>query len=176
MRDWLLMRHGKSDWHRGAQDDFSRPLNARGRRDAARMGAWLAAPAHRPDRLLASPAIRARQTAEIVAQEAGLERDAIELCDALYLAGRRTLLEVLQARATTGRILLVGHNPGLDELVRWLSAGPPPRTSSGKLMTTAALAWLEVPAGSPRSGSGALRMLLRPGDLDRTGSPQEPDK
>lgn len=174
MGDWMLMRHGKSDWQAGAPDDFSRPLNARGRLDAARMGEWLAEPARRPDRILASPAQRARQTAEFVAQAAGLGPDSIEFHDALYLADRATLLEILQLQPEAAWVLLVAHNPGLDELLCWLSAEPPPRTASGKLMTTAAVAWLRVPAGTPRAGTGVLHGLVRPADLCGENSKPDP--
>ncbi len=166
MPEWFLMRHAKSDWHANARDDFSRPLNARGQRDARRMGAWLREEGLVPDRILASPARRARQTAEAVATAVGLPVDAIHYHDPLYLAGRAALLAALQQEAPAcSRLLLVAHNPGLDELATWLAAAPLPGTPSGKLMTTATLAWFSVPAGPVQAGGGRLRGWWRPADL-----------
>jgi phosphohistidine phosphatase len=166
MPEWFLMRHAKSDWHANARDDFSRPLNARGQRDARRMGEWLQEQGGRPDLILASPASRARQTAQAVAAAVGLPAAGICYRDALYLAERAMLLAMLQEVEAAGtRVLLVAHNPGLDALVTWLAAAPLARTPSGKLMTTAALAWFSVPAGRLRAGDGRLRALWRPAEL-----------
>lgn len=164
-----LMRHAKSDWHSAVHSDFDRPLNQRGNKDAARMGQWLDANDLRPELLLASPAQRARQTALAVAEAMGPEQDRIQFNKDLYLADRATLLNVLHTvPATTDSVLLVAHNPGLDDLVDWLAAEPPPLSDSGKLMTTAAIAIFEVPgpwAKLKRGGGVALRQLLRPKEL-----------
>lgn len=164
----LLMRHAKSDWHAAVASDFDRPLNPRGRRDAPRMGRWLRRQGIVPERVLASPAKRACQTAEAVRDALGLDPGRLWLHDKLYLADRRTLTRML---AETGRnpgpVLLVAHNPGLDDLVTWLAADPPPLSPSGKLMTTAAIAWFELPGGLDRleAGCGRLLGLWRPAEL-----------
>ncbi len=169
MPELLIMRHGKSDWHQD-RPDFDRPLNRRGERDARAMGEWLAGQSPRPARILASPARRARQTAEAVAAALALPPAALACRDALYLADRATLLRELSpalAESDTP-LLLVGHNPGLDELVAWLAPSPPPRTAGGKLMTTAAIAAFSLPAVDPLvAGVGRLRFLVRPKELLR---------
>ena len=164
----MLMRHAKSDWHSAAQSDFDRPLNKRGASDAARMGRWLDANDLRPEVLLASSAQRARQTALAVAEHLGVNDNEVLFNKDLYLADRATLLNILHTvPATTDSVLLVAHNPGLDDLVDWLAAEPPPLSDSGKLMTTAAIAIFEVPGpwAKLKRGEVALRQLLRPKEL-----------
>lgn len=164
----LLMRHAKSDWQAAVPSDFERPLNPRGRHDAPRMGQWLRAQGIVPEVVLGSSARRARQTAEAVLAALGLEADRLRLRDELYLAGRATLRQVLaEEGGAAGTVLLVAHNPGLDDLVSWLAASPPPLSASGKLMTTAAIAWFELPDGFARlqAGRGRLRALWRPSEI-----------
>ena len=136
-----LMRHAKSDWHSAAQSDFDRPLNKRGSKDAARMGEWLQQQNITPRLFVSSPAQRTRQTVLAVTAKLGVNSDEIVFNRDLYLANRATLLKVLHSIPdTTDSVLLVAHNPGMDDLVEWLSPEPPPLSGSGKLMTTAALA------------------------------------
>lgn len=164
-----LMRHAKSDWHSAAQADFERPLNPRGNRDAVRMGQWLEAQGLRPQVLLASPAQRARQTALAVADTLGTKDNEVVFNQDLYLADRATLLHILRTiPAATDSVLLVAHNPGLDDLVEWLAPEPPPLSESGKLMTTAAIAMFELPGGwaNLQRGRVTLQQLLRPRELD----------
>ena len=163
-----LMRHAKSDWHSAAQADFDRPLNQRGANDAVRIGQWLAAQDLRPQLLLASPAQRARQTVLAVADKLDLKESDIVFDKDLYLADRATLLNILRMIPDTmGSVLLVAHNPGLDELVEWLASEPPPLSESGKLMTTAAIAMFELPGNwiNLQRGAATLQHLLRPREL-----------
>jgi len=176
MAELWLMRHAKSDW-REPVPDFDRPLNGRGERDALAMGEWLARHTAAPESILASPARRARRTARLVAAAWDLPEDCVEYRDALYLADRDTLVRLVgeRLRDSVESLLLVGHNPGLDELVTWLSDTPPGRTRNGKLMTTAAVAVFTVPAGRllvPRTGR--LRFLARPKALREAGWPDLP--
>ena len=173
MAELWLMRHAKSDWHE-PRPDFDRPLNARGERDALAMGEWLARQSAPPATILASPARRARQTASLVATAWGFPIERIDYRDALYLATRDTLARLVGERLRDGQqgLLLVGHNPGLDELVAWLAGTPPARTRSGKLMTTAAVAGFTVPTGRLLTrGGGELRFLVRPKALREAGWP-----
>jgi len=164
----FIMRHAKSDWHSAAQADFDRPLNQRGTRDAVRMGQWLDAQNLRPEMLLASPAQRARQTVMALADTLGVKDDEVIFNKDLYLADRATLLNILRTiPATTDSVLLVAHNPGLDDLVAWLAPEPPPLSGSGKLMTTAAIAVFELPGSwvNLQRGGATLQHLLRPREL-----------
>ena len=163
-----LMRHAKSDWHSAAQADFDRPLNQRGSKDAARMGEWLKQQNITPSLVLSSPAQRARQTVLAVADTLGMKESEVVFNKELYLADRATLLNILRTvPAATENVMLVAHNPGLDNLVEWLAPDPPPLSESGKLMTTAAIAMFKVPGGWSRLKRGGLvlQQLQRPRDL-----------
>jgi phosphohistidine phosphatase len=168
MRLLYLMRHAKSDWHSAAWSDFERPLNQRGARDAARMGQWLQQEKIAPSLILSSPAQRAKQTAVAVTEALGLAVEQIQFKKNLYLADRATLLKILHVvPEQTESVLLVAHNPGLDDLVEWLAPEPPPLSESGKLMTTAAIAMFAVPDpwAKLQRNSAALKQLLRPKEL-----------
>ncbi|MGB1110493.1 MAG: NUDIX domain-containing protein [Gammaproteobacteria bacterium] len=144
-RQLLLLRHGKSDWDADVSD-FHRPLKARGKRGAQRMGAWLARIDQRPDFIISSPAERAFVTAEKCAKAMGLAADAIVPHKGIYEAGLDDLLKVLAAiPADAQRVMLVGHNPGLEQLLEYLSKEQPIIPGDGKLMPTATLARLEMP-------------------------------
>ncbi|APZ42376.1 SixA phosphatase family protein [Acidihalobacter ferrooxydans] len=122
MKTLTLLRHAKSSWNHPDLDDFERPLNARGRHDAPLMGHRLAARATPPDRLLSSPAVRARATVEAVAQALGFPLDAVAWEPRIYAATRERLLTVLREQPdTANHLLLVGHNPGLTELANALT-------------------------------------------------------
>lgn len=133
------------------------------------MGKWLQKHKILPVIVLSSPAERAKQTALAVADMLQLNPDQIQFNKDLYLADRSTLLRILQSVPdTTDSVLLVAHNPGMDELVEWLAPEPPPLSTSGKLMTTAAIAIFEIPGGWSKlqRGETALTQLLRPKELD----------
>lgn len=168
-RTLLILRHAKSDRDGDAIDDFARPLSARGRRDAPRMGRWLRAHGLRPDLVLSSPALRARQTTEAVLEALELPQERLRYDDRLYLAGVDTLLAVItECPARTGMLLLVGHNPGLEELLERLGAESPPRNAAGKLLTAGALARLSMRQvwKNPVPHGAALIDLVRPRELE----------
>ena len=167
-RELLILRHAKSDWASGVASDYERPLNGRGKREAPRVGDWLRGAGLRPTRVISSPARRARQTAAAVCKALGVPRDSITWDPAIYEASRAALLGVLaRCPPQAARVLLVGHNPGLEDLLEYLCGEPPPLTEDGKLLTTAALARLAMPADwqGPLAGAAALLTLVRPGDL-----------
>lgn len=165
----LLMRHAKSEWPENLRRDFDRPLAARGEKDAPRMGKWLRKNGLVPDKVVSSPAQRARATAELVVEKLRIPRRRIIFDDRIYEAGLRQLLDVIAAHAAdSDALLLVGHNPGLEELLAHLAADPPPVDAGGKLMTTAAVAVLEFGGDigvKPRCGR--LQHLICPRDLKR---------
>ena len=168
-RTLLILRHAKSDRDDDAADDFARPLSARGRRDAPRMGRWLRAHGLRPDLVLSSPALRTRQTTVAVLEALDLPGDRLRFDDRLYLADVETLLAVIaECPARTGMLLLVGHNPGLEELLERLCAEAPPRNTAGKLLTAGALARLSMRQGwkTPAPQGAALVDLVRPRELE----------
>lgn len=167
VRTLFILRHAKSE--RGAAvDDFARPLSARGRRDAPRMARWIAARGPVPDLVLSSPARRARETAGAMAEVLAIPAGHIHYDDRLYLAGCDTLLAALRGCPTrAATLLLVGHNPGLEELLEYLSAGPPPRNDAGKLLTAGALARLTLHQawGRLEPRGAELTELMRPREL-----------
>lgn len=167
-RQLFILRHAKSDWGSGARTDSERPLNKRGHKDAPRIGVWLREHNLSPAWVLCSPALRARQTLTAVAEELHLPAERIEYVDKLYLADRLTLLNILGTIPKERQsVMLVGHNPGLDELVSYLSRTPVPLTDSGKLMTTACLAQFSLPDDwQDLESQGELVNLIRPTELD----------
>ena len=160
------MRHAKSDWSTGVED-FARPLNKRGFRDAEKMGVWLKKQKLDPDVIVSSPAKRAKQTMQIVHESFGKDAPAINWDDRIYEAGLDDLLNVVTKFSKNAKcLMLVGHNPGLDHLVNHLSKSRPPRTNNGKLMTTAAIAVMRFENGiSGERETGNVVKLARPKDL-----------
>lgn len=142
-KELLILRHGKSDWHAGT-DDFNRPLNNRGKDSAHKIGEWLAKEKLQPNLIISSPAIRALTTAEIVNAAMGKPVQSITTEKLIYEATVRQLLQVLlEIPDSTQRVLLVGHNPGLELLLRYFVPNilmPDDR----KLMPTACLAYLQL--------------------------------
>lgn len=122
MKRLTLVRHAKSSWKDASLSDFERPLNARGERDAPRMGARLAAAGFRPERLVSSPARRARATAQSLAAAIGYPEGEIVFEPQLYDATPDALLAVIRALpADAAHVALVAHNPGLTDLSNRLS-------------------------------------------------------
>ena len=116
MKALLIMRHAKSDYPADVAHDIDRPLNKRGRKDVPRMAAVLHSSDQVPERILSSPAQRARETAEGMAGGAELVFD-----ERLYMAGPAALTDVATGLpASVDAALFVGHNPGLEEWIERL--------------------------------------------------------
>jgi phosphohistidine phosphatase len=123
VRRLLLLRHAKAVPAEEAFADIARPLAERGERDARRIGERLRQ-RHRPKLILASPATRTLQTAQLVAAALDYPRDAIALDPKLYLAERSSIVEVIAGQdAALESLLIVGHNPGLTQAVHQLRPG-----------------------------------------------------
>ena len=138
MKTLLVLRHAKSSWNEPARDDHERPLNTRGRRDAPRMGGLVREYGLIPDVILSSDAVRARLTAEAVA-EAARYAGEILLDPHLYLASPADILSLLRTvRENAESVMIVGHNPGLEKLVEQL-------TGEWQHLPTAALAQIALP-------------------------------
>lgn len=158
-RELLLLRHGKSDWSKPVSD-VERPLKKRGKLGAQRMGAWLAREGRVPERILASPAERAQATAEKCAKAMGLTRAAVETEASLYEAGPAALARaVSRCPDEVSRLMVVGHNPGLEDFLSWLLPEPPPVPDDGKRLPTAALARLELDVAWSSLDAGAARLI-----------------
>jgi phosphohistidine phosphatase len=162
MKTLLMLRHAKSSWDDSSLDDHERPLNGRGERDAPRMGALIRKQRLLPDLVISSDAARARTTAAAMAAAAGYTGET--LLDArLYHASVGEILSVLRSvpRAAANRVMIVGHNPGLEELVAQL-------TGQREAFPTAALAQITLPIDGwselDSSTRGTLVGLWRPRD------------
>lgn len=139
-RELLIMRHAKSDWHSNAVSDIDRPLNKRGLRDAPRMAQWMTSQNLKPNLLLCSPALRARQTASAIIEQLELEDSSVIFDKKLYLASVETLMTIIrQVDDRIQSVMIIGHNPGLENLAMSLSNDDLPIQSNGGLMTTANL-------------------------------------
>jgi phosphohistidine phosphatase len=160
----LLLRHAKSDWPVD-MDDFSRPLKKRGRRAAKQVGRWLSTQHLIPDTILSSPATRALETAQRVCRQLHIDESSI-ICDRrIYEADAQTLLAVLKNLRHERRVLLVGHNPGLEELLLFLVPHSIPLSPNGKCLPTAALAQLAFESEWAELANAKLVKLVRPDSL-----------
>lgn len=116
MRTLYLLRHAKSDWADSSLSDFERPLNKRGRRSAELMGKALAERSILPAAVLCSPAVRARETMEILAPRIGFPREKVMFVDSLYLAPRDLLLDAIAGFDDSFEsVLMCAHNPGIED-------------------------------------------------------------
>ncbi len=166
-RELLLLRHGKSDWSVGV-DDYHRPLKDRGKRGAQRIGVWLAQQRMVPDLIVTSPAERALVTAQKACKAMGYGDQGIHKDKRIYAAGLDDLLEVLgDCPQDASRVMLVGHNPGMEELLAWLAGDTVAVPEDGKLMPTATLARLLMPADWQALTEGCARLdtIIRPNTL-----------
>ncbi|MXP41171.1 histidine phosphatase family protein [Altererythrobacter soli] len=169
-----LLRHAKSDWDDLDLRDFDRGLNDRGRRGAALIGRHIAESGIAWDAAIASPAERVRRTIDA----SGL-RIAPAFDERAYLAGAATLMDLLrEIEGDPGTVLLVGHNPGLQELVFRL-VDPAEEDAlfeqAAEKFPTAAFALLELAIESwadLAEGSGKLVRFTRPRDLDPALGPE----
>ena len=156
MKTLLVLRHAKSSWDDTPLDDHERPLNERGGRDGPRMGKLVRTHRLTPDIIISSDAVRARRTAEAVAETARYA-GGILLDPRLYLASPSGVLAVLRTVPEThaGSVMIVGHNPGLEDLVAQL-------TGEQQDFPTAALAHIGLPIDRWRDLKGSTRgRLLR---------------
>ncbi len=121
-RTLFLIRHAKSSWDPPGIDDFHRPLNQRGLRDAPAMARHLKTQDCEADSVLSSPAFRALNTAALFLQANFAPHPALEVIPQLYHAEYPTILKTLRDRpASDQKVAIVGHNPGLSDFLRWIS-------------------------------------------------------
>ena len=168
MKRVYLLRHAKSSWKDDSVADRDRPLAGRGRRAAKAMAGHLEAGEIRPDLVLCSPARRARETLELVEGAFG-DRVEARLDAALYGATESELLARLtELPDKVGSVMLIGHNPGLEELALALASDGEGLARMREKYPTAALATIDLPAerwSAIERGSGELVGYVRPRDL-----------
>lgn len=124
MKTLYLIRHAKSSWDDADLNDFERPLNERGEKDAPRMGNRLKERSVAPDAIYSSPALRTLTTAIVIAENLGYPADEIQTDRRLYNAGEETLLEFLhKVPDKNSCVMIVCHNPGITDLANDLLHG-----------------------------------------------------
>ncbi|MEM7718439.1 MAG: histidine phosphatase family protein [Pseudomonadota bacterium] len=151
----ILMRHAKSSWADPGQDDFDRPLNARGRRSAPAIAHWLVQNGHLPDVVLVSGARRTVETWERMATRMP-ETAEMKSAPAMYLADPSLVLNVLKSQ-TAPTIMMIGHNPGFALLSGQLVEAAPDHpkfkdypTAATTVMEFTAMSWNEIELGTGR--------------------------
>lgn len=140
MQELILLRHAEALPAAAGDDDRSRTLSPHGEQEALAAGRWLASHGARPDRVLCSPAARARRTAELAIRALAPDA-AIGLSEDVYEATPGELLALLDQHADARCVLLVGHNPGIERLVALLVEG---RSDEFRGMPPAGLAVLHL--------------------------------
>jgi phosphohistidine phosphatase len=171
MKTVTLFRHAKS----GEKDnpgiaDFDRPLAERGIKAAPKMGKAMRKRKLKPDLILCSPAVRTRQTLMLAEAEAWDKQPGVRFDERIYDASLQTLLKLLrELPGELSHIMIVGHNPGLQELAIALTpSGIPARTAFREKLPTAALVSLDFDTErwqSIKTGTGQLQLFLTPNML-----------
>ncbi len=163
MRSLFLLRHAHAGNAPSGGADFERPLDLRGRLEAKLIGIHLSKQVALPDCVLSSPAIRARETIEIVAATANLAVE-VRYNRRVYEASPAVLMQLLaELEESFASVLLVGHNPGMVELLELL-------TRESASMSPATLAKIDFKSGQWRDAlaeEGELDWLVGPKDLER---------
>jgi phosphohistidine phosphatase len=159
MKTLLLLRHARPTPNSPTGQDFDRPLVEQGRADASHVGQFLRQKEIKPEVVLSSPAVRARETANLVCEAAGLSTD-IRFDARIYEASLEELLQIVsEAEDDVRTLLLVGHNPGLAELIVSL-------TGESVAMSPATLARIELDINAwselHAAAQGRLTLLLPP--------------
>ena len=161
MRILYLLRHAKSSWNDASLSDFDRPLKQRGRDAAEQMGVFLASKKANVSALIVSPAVRTRQTIEILLRHAPLGVEP-QFDERIYEATLATLVRVVaEIPDEKESAMLVGHNPGMEQMLAFL-------TRETRHMPTAALARLTLDCASWKEvgrGTGKLDWFVTPKDL-----------
>ena len=162
MRTLYLLRHAKSSWKDATLPDFERPLKGRGRDAAEQMGRFLASKKVTVDALISSPSVRTRQTIDIVQRHVQLGVEPT-FDQRIYEASLTTLVQILlEIPDDKKAAMLVGHNPGMEELLAFL-------TRESRHIPTCALAKISVDGSSWQGagrGAGKLEWFVTPKDLD----------
>lgn len=123
MKTLYIVRHAKSSWEDPLLDDFARPLNDRGKRDAPKMAKRMKEKSILPDLMMTSPARRAKSTCKRMAEIFKYDEEKIRTERELYLASSQQILNTIRGvKDKHQSLLIVGHNPGLTEFVNALAA------------------------------------------------------
>jgi phosphohistidine phosphatase len=176
MKSLTLLRHAKSGWDAPVARDFDRALNARGRKAARAMGREMRRLGLGFDLVMASPAVRVTETLTELAQGYGTAVDT-RFDETIYLAPVDVLLALVRSTADShSRLLLVGHNPGMEQLALLLSGRGPLRDEVAAKYPTGALAEITFDVDHWREagpGKGRLERFIRPRELGEGLGPND---
>jgi phosphohistidine phosphatase len=158
MKTLYLLRHAKSSWDDPNLADFDRPINQRGIAAAHFMGELMAGNGQIPDEIVSSPAKRAIQTATLLKESAGFNT-AIRLDERIYEASPHTLFQMIsELHLNTASVLMIGHNPGFEGIVAYLTGKMVPMPTAGLAVVRFDLEkWSDIEAGI-----GMLVDVIRP--------------
>jgi phosphohistidine phosphatase len=158
MKYLILMRHAKSSWDDSNLKDFDRPLAKRGLKDAPKMGLFIKESGYMPDLIISSTAARAKQTTELVSKSAGIDPSRIYWEEKLYFASHDAYISAIQQTDPWNEIImLVGHNPNMEELLALLTVG---RDSGPFKFPTAAIACIELSATAWQNVKTGINRLI----------------
>jgi phosphohistidine phosphatase len=161
MRILYLLRHAKSSWNDPTLRDFDRPLKKRGREAAERMGQRVALETLSNPVVICSPAVRTRETAQIVLASANLQVEP-RFDERIYEASLRELVQIVTEIPADDEVaIMIGHNPGFEELLAFL-------TGEHRRMPTCALAKIrfgDVSWNEVRASEGSLEWFIAPKEL-----------
>lgn len=162
LRELLLLRHAKSDWSDDQHADIERPISEKGKKQARKIAKWITQQNLTPDLILISPAKRAQQTYRRICQECPSEAKTIA---SLYMAELEALKSILAGIQDVNRVMIIGHNPGLEQLLRFLTHNP--LDDSTQLFPTASLAHFILPHDWQNldAGDAKLQQFIRPKDI-----------
>ena len=141
MRELILLRHAHAEGAIAGQDDAERPLSPEGRAEAEAAGRWLKEHGHAPERVLVSPSRRTKETLEQVLSVLGYVEQREDR--RIYEATPGTLMQVADEHREIGRVLIVGHNPGLEQMAALLASG---QSGDFRGMPAGGVAVLRMPA------------------------------
>jgi phosphohistidine phosphatase len=178
LKSLTILRHAKSGWDAPVDRDFDRPINARGRRGAELMGEMWKRSGWPLDGIIASPAVRVTETLDHFQPAAGLSAMEPHWERRVYLASAATLLDVVREAGGLGdHLMLVGHNPGLEDLAMMLvpfDAANLERAAIEEKLPTASVVRINLRVSNwseLRENIGTLDRFIRPRDLDPTLGP-----
>lgn len=124
MKQILLLRHAKSSWDDPELRDFDRPLAPRGETDAPRMGRYVRKIRYKPDLICSSTAVRAKETTRLFIEGARIDESLVRWNEDLYFEGPAAYLRCIrEAPDKCESMMLVGHNPNMEEIATRLAGG-----------------------------------------------------
>ncbi len=163
MKTLLILRHAKSSWKDLTLTDHDRPLNKRGKRDAPRMGRWLRMHNLRPDLIVSSTARRAFTTALAVADEVEYAGQVTATRNFYHADPSEYISHLRDVSAEINIVMVVGHNPGMEELVAQLGGGY-------EAMPTGTVAYFSLPISTwaelDETTTGTLKAIWRPKEIE----------